>query len=472
MTAFSNEFLQDLPPKDRRYDTPVAENLVFSVFPNGVKAWVHVYPYEGFVRRRTIGLFPDLDYPQAQAALSQSRRIVAVELQQGGQRKAPRSSGSKQIMLLTVGAILGGVMVALAARLLIGSSPPPVEPRAAVVQVDPTNKTPDPAAQRADANADPEGTAQTGSQMGADTGGAVPTAAEADARNIIATGPDTTIAGQTPGETPRDASGVATNPAVNETLSPTLPASTLTDSASATSAPAPAVAPGQAVLPSQTAPLSQTETARTGVAGTRTISDTAPELPQQTEPDSTRDAVAGVDPGSVARAGLEQDTGESAEVLAEAIQSPAANAAADMTEQAAPAQDEPSPLATADPSVISNPPAATTEPGVRAQLTTGLADLEPIDVLSERLMLAPGETRRVYFFTEAQGMRGARVTHRWQREGTIVTELPFVVADDQWKIYSSKDILAEQDGDWEVAIVSEDGSVLATESFQVIAPAP
>ena len=91
MTAFSNEFLQDLPPKERRYDTPVAENLVFSVFPNGVKAWVHVYSYEGFVRRRTIGLFPEMDYAQAQAALSQSRRIVAVELQQGGQRSRPAS---------------------------------------------------------------------------------------------------------------------------------------------------------------------------------------------------------------------------------------------------------------------------------------------------------------------------------------------------------------------------------------------
>ncbi|MGB5622552.1 MAG: hypothetical protein WBN65_08670, partial [Gammaproteobacteria bacterium] len=125
MTAFSNEFLQDLPPKERRYDTPVGENLVFSVFPNGVKAWVHVYSYEGFVRRRTIGLFPEMDYAQAQAALSQSRRIVAVELQQGGTRQGARGMSRGKLALLTAGAVIGGIAIALAIRSLTGDSPAP-----------------------------------------------------------------------------------------------------------------------------------------------------------------------------------------------------------------------------------------------------------------------------------------------------------------------------------------------------------
>ena len=125
MTAFSNEFLQDLPPKERRYDTPVGENLVFSVFPNGVKAWVHVYSYEGFVRRRTIGLFPEMDYAQAQAALSQSRRIVAVELQQGGSRQGARGMSRSKLALLTAGAVIGGIAIALIVRTLTDRSSAP-----------------------------------------------------------------------------------------------------------------------------------------------------------------------------------------------------------------------------------------------------------------------------------------------------------------------------------------------------------
>ena len=69
MTQFTNDYFRALPPRDRRYDTPVADQLVFRVFPNGVKAWVHVYPCDDFVRRRTMGLFPEMDYGAALAAL-------------------------------------------------------------------------------------------------------------------------------------------------------------------------------------------------------------------------------------------------------------------------------------------------------------------------------------------------------------------------------------------------------------------
>lgn len=86
MTQFTNDYFRDLPPRDRRYDTPVAEQLVFRVFPNGVKAWVHVYPCNDFVRRRTMGLFPEMDYGAALAALEESRRIAEVDAAQARRR--------------------------------------------------------------------------------------------------------------------------------------------------------------------------------------------------------------------------------------------------------------------------------------------------------------------------------------------------------------------------------------------------
>ena len=62
--------------------------------------------------------------------------------------------------------------------------------------------------------------------------------------------------------------------------------------------------------------------------------------------------------------------------------------------------------------------------------------------------------------------------HRWQFEGTTLTQLPFVVAGDPWPIYSSKEIQADEAGDWEVSILGEDGTVLASESFRVGVEAP
>ena len=89
MTQFDDRYFRDLPPRERRYDTPVADQLVFSVFPNGVKAWVHVYPHEGYVRRRTIGLFPEMDYRDALAALEMTRRILEVEAQESRRTRRP-----------------------------------------------------------------------------------------------------------------------------------------------------------------------------------------------------------------------------------------------------------------------------------------------------------------------------------------------------------------------------------------------
>lgn len=88
MSQFDDRYFRDLPPRQKRYDTPVADQLVFSVFPNGVKAWVHVYPFSGYVRRRTIGLFPDMGYREALSALEMTRRILEVEAQEA--RRAPR----------------------------------------------------------------------------------------------------------------------------------------------------------------------------------------------------------------------------------------------------------------------------------------------------------------------------------------------------------------------------------------------
>jgi hypothetical protein len=90
LMTLSDEYFRDLPPRDRRYDTPLGEGLVFSVFPNGTKCWVLVYSARGFARRRTLGLFPDMDLAAARESAAQALRILEVEdeLAQSGEPTA------------------------------------------------------------------------------------------------------------------------------------------------------------------------------------------------------------------------------------------------------------------------------------------------------------------------------------------------------------------------------------------------
>jgi hypothetical protein len=124
MPQFSDEYFRDLPPRERRYDTPVADQLVFSVFPNGVKAWVHVYPCDDYVRRRTMGLFPNMGLAAARAALKQSRRIAEVDAQQlrGGRPARKMPTG----MILT--AVVAAAVGSLATFMIVSTSPPPAHP--------------------------------------------------------------------------------------------------------------------------------------------------------------------------------------------------------------------------------------------------------------------------------------------------------------------------------------------------------
>ena len=121
MTSFSNDYFRDLPPRDRRYDTPVAEQLVFSVFPNGVKAWVHVYPCDDFVRRRTMGLFPEMDYGRALAALEESRRIAEMDTSENRRKRPPLADRARGLAM----AILLGILILETAYLVTRPDPEP-----------------------------------------------------------------------------------------------------------------------------------------------------------------------------------------------------------------------------------------------------------------------------------------------------------------------------------------------------------
>lgn len=98
----------------------------------------------------------------------------------------------------------------------------------------------------------------------------------------------------------------------------------------------------------------------------------------------------------------------------------------------------------------------------RAQFTTGISDREPID----EVILTGPPVMDMYFFTDLRHLEGRTVTHRWEYEGKLISVKPFVVEGPRWRVFSKKEILPEQVGEWSVTVLDESGWPLHTELFR------
>jgi len=102
------------------------------------------------------------------------------------------------------------------------------------------------------------------------------------------------------------------------------------------------------------------------------------------------------------------------------------------------------------------------EPGVAlVQFTTAVEDREPVDAIA----FLENEARSIIFYSDIRGYSGATLLHRWEYQGQVMAEVPFVIGGDRWRVWSSKELLPAWIGDWTVSVVKADGEVIAAESF-------
>lgn len=106
-------------------------------------------------------------------------------------------------------------------------------------------------------------------------------------------------------------------------------------------------------------------------------------------------------------------------------------------------------------------PAAEDAHVARAVFTTGIKDREPVDSVTT----VSGTQTKVYFFTEIRGLSGHTVTHRWEFGGKPMASVEFHIGGPRWRVWSSKTLLPRWKGDWQVAVVDQDGKVLDTKTF-------
>jgi hypothetical protein len=98
----------------------------------------------------------------------------------------------------------------------------------------------------------------------------------------------------------------------------------------------------------------------------------------------------------------------------------------------------------------------------RSFFTTGIDEREPVDRVET---LAPSE-ERVFFFTEVIDMSDRSITHRWSYLGQTMAEVGFDIGGDRWRVWSSKRLVPEWAGAWQVDVIDENGQVLDTKYFR------
>ena len=97
----------------------------------------------------------------------------------------------------------------------------------------------------------------------------------------------------------------------------------------------------------------------------------------------------------------------------------------------------------------------------RGQFTTAIEGREPVDQVA---VLSP-PADEVYFFTDLRHLDGRTVTHRWEYQGQVVSQVPFKVGGPRWRVFSKSSIQPGQIGEWSVTVIDESGWPLYTELF-------
>jgi hypothetical protein len=103
----------------------------------------------------------------------------------------------------------------------------------------------------------------------------------------------------------------------------------------------------------------------------------------------------------------------------------------------------------------------------RAQFTSAISDREPVD----RLVVVSPPVTDIFFFTELRHLQGRTITHRWEYNGEVVSQVPFEVGGPRWRVFSKKVLAPAQTGEWSVTVVDQSGWPLSVELFRY-APAP
>lgn len=122
----------------------------------------------------------------------------------------------------------------------------------------------------------------------------------------------------------------------------------------------------------------------------------------------------------------------------------------------------PAPAAPASSPAAAQPlPAKTAGTVARAQFTSAVQDHEPVD----KLTTLTNDKIHIVFFTELKDLANQKVTHRWEYNGKVMSEVSFDVGSERWRVFSSKTLDPSWTGEWKVSVVDGNGGTLGANTF-------
>ncbi len=101
----------------------------------------------------------------------------------------------------------------------------------------------------------------------------------------------------------------------------------------------------------------------------------------------------------------------------------------------------------------------------RAIFTTARRAHEPEDRVE---VLDAASNGSVLFFSEVVGYQGRTVRHRWLYKGRVLSEIPFQVTSQRWRMHSRKTLPPGWVGEWTVVVVDEQDRILERKSFSYV----
>lgn len=100
----------------------------------------------------------------------------------------------------------------------------------------------------------------------------------------------------------------------------------------------------------------------------------------------------------------------------------------------------------------------------RTAACAGVGNREPIGVAE----VFVSSTDRIFFYSEIMGADNPQdLRHLWRYEGKPIAEVVLQVGGQRYRTWSSKKIIPQWTGNWQVDVVDVSGAILASGSFVV-----
>lgn len=99
-----------------------------------------------------------------------------------------------------------------------------------------------------------------------------------------------------------------------------------------------------------------------------------------------------------------------------------------------------------------------------AVITTAVIEREPVDAV----VAYPIQDGLLYCFTRVLGaVEPTVVVHSWFRGDELMSRSELPVRSPDWRTWSAKRLLADQEGDWRVEVRDAGGELLTTVNFEL-----